>query len=99
MTTSSGKKVSERAAKLQTLVDFYTDLSKSSNPKIDKITEVLDGMEIPWISEAHRKLLNQPVSEQEIDWSIAHLKLEKSPGSDVLTGESIRFLNIRLPLT
>lgn len=74
--TSNRQKVAEIEDKMQVFEGFYT---KVMIPGVKSI-------QVPKILENHRQLLEQPISEQEIDWAIANLKLDKSLELDGLTG-------------
>lgn len=68
--------------KLQVFVEYYQQLYKSSGPEIGRIEDFVS--RIPKFQDGDRQKLSQPISMQEVEWTINNFKLGKAPGLDGL---------------
>lgn len=77
--------------------DFYRNLYTSSSSSSEEgIKNFLGGLNIPFLSENQRDLLDSPITEDEISEVIKNLPTGKAPGPDGFTAEFLKMLLLRI---
>ena len=72
---------------LNTAKNFYQNLYKSQNIKINKIDEYLNTFIPEKLNDLQKHLLSTFISTDEIKLAINNMNINKSPGEDGLTAE------------
>lgn len=84
-----GKKVSDLVGILDTVESFYKTLFRKEGVNLESMGKVLSTVSAR-LSKTDRIFCDNDISLQEINEAISSLSINKSPGSDGLTGEFYR---------
>ena len=81
------------------MINYYTNLFKTTNIPTDKILTYLDNIEVPMLNKKDKSMLDEFPTFEECKNAVLDMKEEKSPGLDGIPCEFYQcFWNIIGPI-
>lgn len=80
--TSKGDMIYTTNSIIGEMINYYTNLFKTTNIPTDKILTYLDNIEVPMLNERDKLMLDEFPTFEECKNAVLDMKGEKSPGLD-----------------
>ena len=80
--------VTTDSVEIQTIIrDYYEQLYGNKIDNLEKMDRVLEKFNIPRLNQEEIEIINNPITNIEIEVVVKNLQKNKSPGPDGFTGE------------